>query len=60
MRGSPELLTNDLSENFLKALPPSLFAEIRTFTGSTRRSNPVHFSRDSRKLCNLLLFNNLG
>jgi hypothetical protein len=24
MRGSPELLTGDLSENFLKALPPSL------------------------------------
>jgi hypothetical protein len=24
MRGSPELLTGDPSENFLKALPPSL------------------------------------
>jgi hypothetical protein len=38
MRGSPKLLAGDRQEFQLKALPPSLFADIRAITSCTCES----------------------
>jgi hypothetical protein len=40
MRGSPELLTSDLGEYCLKALPPSLFAKNAHFSFCMLNSIP--------------------